>query len=311
MSLPGVKVGPLDPDATSGFGQVAARNSARQLIRLHRQMYPAALKRALVRPRDDARSSTLDHEEVAAYVGGLTHPNGDPVLPDGARVVPGSAAVRGDRRAGQVLTFAYELESGRVGKWYAPYLPEHLPQSHEAGEEAARIAQLREQGLVAYDSEGTRVEILQRHNAELRREVNSLREFVHSGGEGEPPASGAAVDTRDQANIADENERLGREVQELRERLGQYEALQAAQGGGVPMGGVGETLPPSDTVASADEPVEGYDALNADQAKKLLCDESTDNETRQRILEYERTHANRSTVVAAGEKALGTGGENG
>lgn len=301
-ALPGVRVGPLDPDATAGFGQVSQNNSARQLIRLHKQLHPPSMVRALARKRDDPRTAGLDLDEVEEYVCGLEHDNGDPLVPKGAKVV--GAAVRGDPRTGQVVTFQYEMPSGRVGKWFAPYLPESLPVSHEAGLENTRTHEMRERGLVAFDSEGTRAEILERHNAELRRQVRALTSYVEGGGDGEPPA-GAAVDGRNQAVIADENERLGRELQETKARLAQFEAVAAAHGGGTSLAGADETVAPTDRVASVDEPVEGYDNLKADEAIKFLKDEGTDNETRERVLAYEKTHANRSTVVSAGEQSLG------
>lgn len=300
--LPGVNVGPLDPDSTSQFGNVAQNNSARQLIRLHRQLHPPAKIRALARPLDAPRTKGLDLDEVSQYIGGLTHPNGDPLVPEDCKIV--GAAVRGDPRTGQIVTFTYEMPSGRVGKWFAPYTAEALPDSFDQGAEYTRVHEMKERGLVAFDSEGTRAEVLERHNAELRRQVRALQAFTQGGGEGEPPA-GAEVDGRNQAVIADENERLGRENEELRARLAQYDAIAGAQGGGANLAGVEEVVPPQDTVASADEPVAGYDNLKADEAIALLKAEDTDEETRQRVLEYEKSHANRRTVVSAGEQALG------
>jgi hypothetical protein len=307
MALPGVKVGPLDPEATQAFGQVAQGNSARTLIRLHAQMHPPVLRAALTRPLDEARTAGLDFDEVQGYVGGLAHDNGDPLVPADSEVV--GAAVRGDRQTGQVLTFQYRLPSGRIGKWFAPYGQEHLPTSFEVGAENARIKKMQDRGLVAFDDEGTHTEILRRQLAEAKRETAALREFVHGGGQGDAPEPGA-TDTRDQANIAAENERLGRENVEMRERLAKLEALVGAAGGGVPTGGLEEEQrqgePPQDTVRSADPPVDGYEGLRGDQAIALLKDEGTSDDQRRAILEYERTHANRRSVVGAGEQLLDT-----
>lgn len=300
-NLPGVKVGPLDPDSTSQFGQVNARNTARQLIRLHRQMFPPQKVRALSRPLDEARTKGLDYDEVEEYLRGQQHSNGDALLPDDHKLV--GAAVHGDPRTGQVLTYQYETPSGRVGKWYAPYTDEALPISFDAGAELTKVKEMKDRGVVAFDSEGTRTAILERHNAELRRQVGALQKFVQGGSQGEAP-TGAEVDTRNQATIADDAERLGRENVELKERLAQFEALHGAQGGGVPTAGIDETIAPTDSVASADEPFEGYDDLKATEVvTKLKADETT-NEEREAILAYERTHANRGTVVSAAEQTL-------
>lgn len=310
MGLPGVRVGPLDPDSTSQFGQVSAKNSARQLIRLHRQMYSPAKVRALSRPLDEPRTKGLDFEEVENYLRGLEHPNGDPMLAEGHKLV--GAAVRGDPRTGQVVTFQFQTPSGRVGKWFAPYHDEALPDSYAAGTELTRVKEMKDRGVVAYDSEGTRTTILERENAELRRRVAAMDAFVKGGSQGDPP-TGAAVDTRNQAMIAEQAEQLGRENQELKERLAAYEAHTAAQGGGLPTAGIEETLPPTDGVASQDEPFEGYDQLKAtDVVARLKADETT-NDEREAILAYERTHANRGTVVSCAEQTLtaNAGGDSG
>lgn len=308
-NLPGVKVGPLDPDSTAGFGHIASHNNARQLIRLHRQMHPPELLRALARPLDEARTKGIDLDEVGEYIGGLSHPNGDPVLPQGARV--SGAAVRGDRQTGQVLTFTYTLPSGRVGKWYAPYGPEELPASFDAGAEFAKVAEMKDRGVVAFDSEGTQTEILRRQLAESRREAAALRRAAERRGTADDvvgPGDSAELDTRDSANIAEENEQLRREVQELRERFAQQENLEGAGGGFVPTGGLEQDFPPRDNVASADPPFEGYDDLKADDVCKRLKAGETSDEERRAILDYERTHANRKSVVGAAEESLSSAG---
>lgn len=305
MGLPGVRVGPLDPDATSEFGQVAAKNSARTLIRLHRQLYPADLLRAHARPLDEPRTKGLDLDEVQDYLSGEEHENGDPLLPDGARVV--GAAVRGDTRDvnGQVLTWQAQLASGRIKKGHSPYNADVLPDSFDAGAEFSKVKEMKDRGVVAFDSEGTRTQILERQLAEKTREARALRQHIDAG-EGDVPERTADVELRDGVNLADENERLGREVGELREKAAQYDALIAATGGGMPTAGV-----PGDNVASAGEPIEGYDDLNADEAVKLLKSDELGDDTRTAIVGYEATHKNRKSVVAAGRESLGAGGTDG
>lgn len=313
MALPGVKVGPLDPDATSEFGQVAAKNSARTLIRLHRQLYPADLLRHLARAIDPERTKGLDLDEVTDYLGGLEHDNGDPLVPDGAMLV--GATVRGERRdpRGQVLCWQAQLSSGRIKKGYAPYNADVLPDSFDAGAELVKVKEMTDRGVVSFDSEGTRTQILERQLREKTREARALRAYVDGHGD-EPDeesgdASAADIDLRDGNNLAEDNQRLCRENAEMRERLAKLEALVGSVGGGVPTGGLEQDIP-HDSVASADEPVDGYDDLNADVAARLLRSDDIDVDTRERILAYEQTHKNRKSVVAAGREA-GAGGSDG
>jgi hypothetical protein len=323
-ALPGVKVGPLDPDSTSQFGTVSQSNSARQLIRLHTQMNPPGLRRALSRPRDDERTLGIDIDEVREYLDGLKRENGDPLVPEGAVVV--SAAVRGDHLAGQqILTFSYRLPSGRVAKWHAPYNADVLPDSYDNGSRLSQIKTMKDRGVVAFDTEGTQAEIQRRQLTEARREIAALRkaaegrggadDAVSAGdGEGEP-------DTRSGEERNDELEQLRRANQEMRDELVQLRAVQNLGAGEVPTGGLeadlatspgqagegGEADPPGDNVASQDPPFEGYDELKADQVAAHLKHEDRTAEERQAILDYERTHANRKTVVGAGEESLGSG----
>lgn len=324
MGLPGVKVGPLDPDATESFGQVSGKHSARQLIRLHTQLNPPHLKRALARPRDDARSKAVleNLDEVTEYVSGLTHDNGDPMLPKGARV--NGASVRGEF-GNQVLTFTFELPSGRVGKWFAPFNRDVLPESFDAGAEYHRVQEMKDRGVVALDSEGTRAEILDRHNRELRRERDALRAQLEGNATvaegGEAPANDASTDARRPETLADLNETLGRENAELKDRLAKLESIFNAAGGGYTIEGVHELITAQGggqgaqgsggtdqpTIAAQEPPFAEYDGMNAaDLANWLKADERTAEE-RHAVLEYEKTHANRKTVTSTAENTLGLG----
>jgi hypothetical protein len=321
MGLPGVKVGPLDPDSTSQFGTVSQTNSARTLIRLHTQMNPPALRRALTRSRDDERTLGLDMDEVREYLGGLSRDNGDPLVPEGAQVE--GAAVRGDRIAGpQVLTFQYRLPSGRVGKWHAPYHEDALPNSFEQGSQLARVKQMKDRGVVAYDTEGTQSEVQRRQLAQQRDEIRRLRAALEQGGGADDAVtdgseSEESVDTREQPDRDAELAELRQANREMRERLIMLEQQAGRGAGEMPTGGLEADLqqspageepdPPDGSVASQEPPFDGYDGLKADQVVAHLRHEDRTDEERQRILEYERTHANRKSVVGAGEQTLGTG----
>lgn len=305
--LPGVKIGPLDPDATSQFGQVSRTHSARTLIRLHSQAHPPALINALARPLDDARTKGLDLAEVREFVATLDRENGDPVLPDGSTIV--GAAVRGKPDSEQVLTFTFENASGRTGKWFAPYTGDDLPDSYDAGTALSAIREMKDRGVVAFDTEGTHTQILQRENADLRRQNDALRGSIESriGDKPGKPPKAPAGDTRPSVQIVDENERLGRENVELKERMAQLEAaletnLHAPPA--APAAAAGEREP----AASAEPPIEGYDDLDARKVATLLKADATSDEDRNAILEYERAHANRKTVIGAAEGALGLAG---
>lgn len=307
--IPGLRIGPLDPDKTESFGQVSATHNARRLIRLHSQMHPPELRLALSKKLDEPRTAAvLDHlDEVHEYLSGLSLENGDPVLPEGS-VLEG-ANVRGEPGRPQVLTFTYRVPSGRSAKWFVPYDGEKLPDAHALGSELSRIARARDRGLVAWDDpneRGTHAQILERENRGLRRESQALREQLEGRGAAKAgePVPETEGDSRPDLQIVDENERLGRETQELRARVAQLEGALNALPGGVDALSRSESPPPGDDVASADPPLEDYDDLNADAVAKILKDEDTSDETREQILAYERTHANRATVVKAGERAL-------
>lgn len=300
MALPGVKVGPLDPDATESFGQVSAHSNARTLIRLHARMHPPELTRHLARKLDPSRTKGLLLSEVRSYLAGLKHDNGDPYVPKGAMVE--GAAVRGEPDTEQVLTYVYRNAKGRTGKWFAPYTADALPDSYESGTELSKVKEMRDRGVVAFDSEGTATEILRREAAELRRQNDALRKMAEgqaANADGELPEAPAG-DTRPSNVIVDDNEQLRRQNEELLARVADLEAAVDA-----PPGEKDASLP--DT-ASASPPVEGYENLNANDAIKFLKADDTSPEAREAILAYERSHANRRSVVAAGEAVVGTGG---
>lgn len=291
-NLPGVKVGPLDPDATSSFGQVGRNNSARQLIRLHHQAHPPVLRLALSRKLDPERTKGLDLAEVREYLAGETLGNGDPLVPEGSRVV--GASVRGEPGDEQILTFTYETPSKRTGKWFAAYNSDVLPDSYDAGTELSKVREMRDRGVVAFDNEGTETERLRREAAGLRRQNEALREQAEAqaaAGKGELPEIDG--DTRPDVQILEDNERLGRENVELRERIAALEAVEA-------------TEPPSG-IAGNEPPLENYDAFNARDLASLLRDENTSDETRQQVLAYELKNQNRATVVKAAESSLSSG----
>lgn len=299
--LPGVKVGPLDPDATSEFGQVGRNNSARQLIRLHHQAHPPVLVQALAKKLDPERTKGLELDEVRKYLGKLKLDNGDPLVPEGARVV--GASVRGERDRPQVLTFTYETaESKRTGKWFAEYNADVLPDSYDAGSELAKVQEMKDRGVVAFDSEGTATEQLRRELAEVRRQNRSLRELAEgrAGKDADVPAEvdesdAALADARSGDQIVEDNERLGRENVELKARLEQLESA---------LGTATQPGPLAGTNATEEPPLADYDDLNATDLVKVIKDEDTSEETRQAILAYELKNRNRSTVVTAAEERI-------
>lgn len=314
--LEGVRVGPLDPDATETFGQVSAQHSGRRLIRLHARMHPPVLKRALVKKLDEPRTAAvIEHlDEVREYLAGLEHDNGDPLLPEGS-VLEG-AQVRGERDKEQVLTFTYRVPSGRSAKWFAPYNADVLPDSYEEGTARTRESQMRERGIVtsqAWDSEGNQTEVLRRELGRARRREKALREQIEGARVSEDPDSESledqgAPDSRRDEVILEENERLGTENAEMRRRLAQLEQLVSSlPGAAEQLQRLNPSHAPEDDVASQDEPIEDYELLNVQKVKALLADESTSSETVEQILAYERQHANRSTVVKAAEQRLDTG----
>lgn len=278
--LPGVNVGPLDPDRTASFGQVSGRTSARQLIRIHAQSHPLVLQQALVRKQDEERSKALDMDEVRDYLDGVTLPNGDPAVPDGTEVV--GAAVRGERDQPQVLTYTFRVkESGRTAKWFAPYNESVLPESFAAGSDRVHLAELKERGVAITES--------------------SI---------GSPPKRPSRAEKADAAEKAD----LQSQLEAAKERIAELEAEEqpddadadADAAGGTADGG--DSKAPDEGPAAAEPPFEGYEDVNApEMVKRIKAEETTDEEV-QAILDFEKTHGNRRSVVGAAEVALGDRG---
>lgn len=307
MALPGVKVGPLDPDATSDFGQVSQKNSARTLIRLHAQQHPPILRKHLRRALDPERTKGLDMDEVRDYLSGLKHDNGDPIVPKGAVVV--GASVRGEQDEPQTLTFTYRTgKSGRTAKWFAPYSENELPESFKAGSEYRRVREMKDRGVVEFDREGLRTQVLEREAGSLRRENGALRAQVEGQGGGDLPDE-VEGDTRPDDRIAADNEELGRENEELKARVAQLEQLTSNLGELPPSPGASGRFDPDakhQTIAQ-EPPVEGYDDLRGDELIKIVKADDTSEEQRQAILDYEKGHQNRRGVVGAAEQSLGKG----
>lgn len=280
MSLPGVNVGPLDPDRTASFGQVSGRTSARQLIRIHAQSHPLVLQKALARKLDDERSKALDMDEVRDYLDGVTLPNGDPAVPDGSEVV--GASVRGERDQTQVLTYTFRVEeSGRTAKWFADYNADVLPDSFAAGSDRVHLAELRERGVAVTESSMSTAPKRSRREApkddpekaELLRRAEAAEARVAELEAEEEPDDADAADAEAAADdSADEKEQ------------------------------------PGEGALAAEPPFEGYEDVNAAEMVKLIKSDETTDEEVQAILDFEKTHANRKSVVGAAEVALGDRG---
>jgi hypothetical protein len=277
VALPGVKIGPLDPDRTADFGQVSASTSARQLVRHHAAMYPPELRRILSLSRQHERTKALDPEEVEAAVHASFEDDGQDV-PENLQVT--GCAVRGEDDATQYVTWTYLVESGRTAKGAALYDDEAFSKSIADGDENVAIAKAREAGL-PWIPQATAQAI------QGGRPANA-----ESGGDPEAEA------------LREENDELRASLDELRERLAAVEGqqptpeqeAQAGDGDGAADGadaGGGEPAVP-----------EGYDDLNADVIRQKISAGEYDRPTLEAIVAYERANANRSTVVSAGEQKL-------
>lgn len=295
MGLPGVKVGPLDPDRTADFGQVSAKNSARSLIRLHAQAYPTVLVQALARKLDVPRTEGLDMDEVRDYLGGLKLENGDPAVPTGSEIV--GASVRGERDRPQLLTYTFRLnETGRTGKWFTDYSEEGLPASFADGTDRVRIEDLRKRGVVATEagapggtaSNGPSAAEtkLARENAALQRRIDELQAAAQ-----EP----ASIDDA----LAEDGAEDGADDDLLPE---DEPAAAAEDDNDDADDGAGES------VAAQEPPFADYDETKAAELVKLIKADDTSDDERQAILDYEKTHQNRRSVVGAAEVKLGDRG---
>lgn len=283
MALPGVRVGPLDPDVTAEFGQVSGKTSARQLIRHHVAMNPPALIGALTRTRNDARSNVLDRDEVTAAVQAAWDAARGKT-PENFELT--GCSVRGNEDAEQVVTFTWRVPveaggSGRTGKGFIPYDAETLPESVANGDEAVRIEKLREAGLPWAPSE----------------RALAAAGISGTGVEGAPAEKPAKASKADAA-LSEERDRLAAEVEDLKAQL--------AEAGVEPE----EDDEPADENGDGDgeeadgeptEPWAGYDESNAAKIKAYLRDAEGDAKVAaaDAVLKYEPRHGKRSSVLAA------------
>lgn len=285
MALEGVRVGPLDPDKGETFGQVGGQNAARQLIRHHAAAHPPALVQALSGKHNPERSQTLDREEVAKAAVDY-YADTDSPLPEGA-VITG-ANVNGaddnpDRRFA-CFTWVVPVEnggSGRSGKGFIPYTEELLPKSFEAGDEAKRIADLKEAGL-PWEPKS----VAQRESAATDRNAKEADELAERVQQLEAELAAARANS---ARISEEAEAAARAQAEL------------SQGGG--------TAVPSDPAAAdapeaePEVPWDGYDDENADDIRKRIRS-NQDVAEAEKVAAYERKHGKRKSVVGAAEQLL-------
>lgn len=271
VALPGVKIGPLDPDRTADFGQVSASTSARQLVRHHAAMYPPELRRVLSLTRQEQRTKALDPEEVEAAVRASFEDDGQDV-PEELQVT--GCAVRGEDDGTQFVTWTYLVKSGRTAKGAVIYDEDGFSKSIADGDEAVAIAEAKDAGLPWIP----------------KATADAIR-----GGDAPKARAGADRETK---ALREENEDLRAQLDELRERMADVEGQQPsvaqeaeAEAGGGDAGG--EPAVPS-----------GYDDLNADVIRQRISAGEYDRPTLEAIVKYERANANRSTVVSAGEQKL-------
>lgn len=271
-ALPGVRVGPLDPDRGENFGMVAGGPTARQLVRHHMAQHPPQLLAQIGRVRQAERSDALDREEVEKAAKKFYKDAGED-LPDGTTI--SGLAVRGedDKPDQQCVSFVFTLESGRTGKGAIPYAD--LKKSVKAGDEAVRIAKLKEAGLpwqasATAQAEDSAGEDIRRRLADAEKRAEEAEEKLREHEEQRPPIS---------------------------ERGGQAHDAAAATTGDVDTGAAGEA-------ANGDaEPYEGYDSENAKDIAKYVR-EQDDQQIAERVLAYEGKNANRKSVVSAANSVL-------
>jgi hypothetical protein len=300
--LEGVRIGPLDPDNGSAFGQVAAGNVARQLLRTHAQMYSRDLQRALRIPHHDQRTATLVRAEVEDVVGHM--------LPKGARVM-GFAVHGEDDGAGQYLSFTFQVPrknpiagqpDGFVTvKAAIDYEPAAFPKSHAAGDRALLIKKAREDGLPWHPESG----ILDPPKA-----VQRERALAETDPEASPDGE-ASVELRDELEAEREKrEEAERERDDLREQLRalseRVSAVEAAGEPEVP----GEPQDPaavtSGTAEGEDNPAEpwpGYENANARDIVQKLREEKNRDQA-QLVVAHEQAVGKRGTVLAAAHQVI-------
>ena len=310
--LDGVRIAPLDPDRAENFGQVGGSNTARQLLRHHAAQLPPALAAALRRKRNDPRSTAIDKNEAEDYIRDLYERAREPI-PEDSKIT--GMAVRGeeDDPDSQVLTFTFLTPGGRSAKGFVPY--RDLPKSVAAGDEATRIADLKEAGLPWTPSDaalaaagiaGTGVAA-----PGDTSEIDELKARVESL----DTENDTLVDERDAA-LKERDERDAK-LRELEERLAAVEAQAPDSPPQTPGSGEPDTAAAGDAPSDADEPAtaagdrpdepwEGYDAAKAQDVRQKIR-ESGDRALAQAVVDYE-TRAdggqNRSTVISAANELL-------
>jgi hypothetical protein len=278
MALTGVRVGPLDPDATAEFGQVSGRTSARQLVRHHLALNPPALIGALSRSRQKARSDALDIDELYSAIGDAWGSDS----PGDFELV--GASVRGEDDAEQVVTFTWRVPvekggTGRTGKGFVAYDAESLPESVAAGDEAVRIEKLKEAGLPWAPSE---------------------RALAAAGITGSGVAETAPENLTSVEEVERERDEARKEAEALRAEADELRRALAEAGGEPPQRedtSEGETPP---------EPWDGYEGTTADDVKKALrnADDDAKVALAERVLAYEQRNGKRAGVIAAANSIL-------
>lgn len=133
--------GPMetDRDVAGAFGSVGAGSKAKQMIELHRRLYPRADRVVFRRKPDEGRSAALQErvDEVGEALG-IANLEG--------------VGVRGDGKL-RVITLVSRTKSGRTVKSWAPYaiLERDDPAFralYEAAEYAGHIADARQKGML-------------------------------------------------------------------------------------------------------------------------------------------------------------------
>lgn len=323
MALPGVRVGPLDPDRAENFGQVSGRTSARQLIRHHQALHPPALLQALTPARHGDRSDALLYAEVEEAARKVIEDAGDTV-PDGFTVV--GAAVHGndDQPGQQIVTYVYRVESGRTGKGFIESPRDVLPESFDAGDEAVAIADARKRGMpwlpaAALRSAGR----IGRSERADDPDGAGEREHVDSEVEGLHDELAELREERDEA--VEQRDALAEQLSELSDRLASLEAAAAtppAAGGEEPSpqttegapaqpgsepegsgGSQGESEGEPATGADPAVPWDGYENARAqDIVSRLRANRDADEAGR--VAAFESANGKRGTVLGAANEIL-------
>jgi hypothetical protein len=330
--LPGVRIGPLDPDRAEAFGSVAAgAQTARQLIRHHVAMHPPALVAALTRKQNTVRSAALDRDEAEQAIRAHYAEMGEE-LPEDAKIAGFNVHGEEDAPEHMVLGFVYVLPSGRSGKGFIPYDDESLPESIAAGHDAVAIDELKRSGLPWEPKAQTLAA-----GDSFARQVAGRRQR-RGAAEAEDADDGEGAETPP-ADVVRERDELAARVEELEKRLAEVEAsppdppqpdaentgdaaTPPVSDSGVTSspqnaeGGSGDLPPAERTGGSGDGegdgppvPFEGYDEEKAPDLRRRIS-ESDDRAEVEKILAYERANQGRATVVAAAEQRLDRSGSS-